>query len=408
MQLQRLNKTILLFGLIFFLITNLKANDEKFELPCNDGTLKISIKGTKTKLSKLKKIIFSESKIFIQKSTNESSSHLRKILQDTGLFDSVKVVLNTDNEIIVTMEDAFTLLPIVNFSTNLENFSYTIGVSESNLFHDAWYISGAWSESSTANSIFFSTGVVYPKEYIQSIGLSGYDGDSYFYFEKKWYQFEITDIALTINFKEILNQSKFNYGFQARYTQFEYLDDPTLSGSAFMSYGKIYRNHDVSEGFRFGLSFRYLDDRYNKYTFNANFQKNWYIPFQNNNIFRGLQLDYQMEYSNIEEDQRSVGVYFAFRGGALHGLRSNSIFEKNFASNGIRIGITSQKFLWTYWQPHIFAESGISDHHTYYSVGGGLLMTFPSLYNSRLRIQYYHGELPDSLNGIIISTTLDF
>lgn len=408
MPLQLLNKIFCLFLIVSFFIANVNANNEKFELLCYEGALNIKVNGTKTKLSKLQKIISSESKLFAEKNTNESITHLKKILQDTGLFDSVKVELVSDKDIVITIEDAFTLLPIINFSTNLENFSYTVGASESNLFHEAWYIGGAWSESSTASSISYSAGVTYPKDYIQAIGLSGYDGDSYFYFKEKWYQFDIMDVGLTVNFKKILNQSKFNYGFQARYTQFEFLDDPTLSSSAFMSYGKIYRNHDVSEGYQFTLNFRYLDDRYNKYTFNAGYQKNWYIPFQNNSVFRGLRLDYQIEYSNIEEGQRSVGVYFAFRGGSLHGLRSNSIFERNFATNGVRIGITSQKFLWTYWQPHLFAETGISDQETYYSVGGGLLLTFPSLYNSRLRIQYYHGELPDSLNGIIISTTLDF
>jgi hypothetical protein len=408
MQLLRLNKILGILLLQTTLLIAINAKEETFRLPYKDGTLTISLNGTKTKFSKIKKIINSESKLFSDISIDESLILLKKILQDTGLFDSVKVALIKNQDAVITIEDSYTLLPIINFSTNLENFSYTIGASESNLFNDVWYIAGAWSESSSASSISFGTGVSYPTDYIQSIGLSGYDGDSYFYYQKKWYQFEVEDISLTINFKKIVNESKFNYGFQARYTQFEFLDHMTLSGSAFMRYGKIYRNHDVSEGYQFSMNFRYLDDRYNKYTFNAGFQKNWYIPFQNHTLFRGLQLDYQIDYSNIEEGQRSVGVYFSSRSGALHGLRSNSIFERNFGSTGVRIGVTSQKFLWTYWQPHIFAEAGLSDQERFYSVGGGLLLTFPALYNSRLRIQYYQGEMPDSISGIIISTTLDF
>lgn len=382
--------------------------DNSFELICQEKKLNITIIGTKTKISKLKKVIGSEAKMFAQMNEAQSVIHLQKILQDTGLFSTVKVGYNPEGNIVVTIVDTFTLLPIINFSTNLENFSYTAGVSESDLFNNMWQVAGAWSQSSSSNSLFYSFGVAYPTEDIQSIGVGGIHGDSYFYFQKKWYQFEIDDVFLTVRFKDIINRVKFNYGTQLRYTQFNFLDDPTLSVSAFASLGRYYRNHDVSEGYQFNISARYLDDRYNRYTFNSNFQKNWYIPINNNSVFRGFQLDYHMDYSFIEDDHSKVGAVFAFRNGALHGLRSNSIFENNFGTTGFRLGVTSQKFLWTYWQPHFFMEAGVSEHETYYSIGGGILLTFPALYNSRLRIQYYQGELPDTLSGIIISTSLDF
>ena len=409
MPFQTHNKQLVLFIFLFAIFfSSAGAADNVFEIKCLEKALPISITGTKTKLAKLKKVISSEAKMFAAMTEEQSLTHLKKILLDTGLFSTVKVEKNAEGVTVATIEDAYTLLPIINFSTNLDNFSYTAGVSESDLFNDMWQVAGAWSQSSSSSSLYYSLGVAYPTDYIQSLNAGGIQGDSYFYYQKKWYQFELDDFFMTIRFKDIINLLKFNYGAQIRYTQFSFLDDPTFSASVFASIGKTYRYHDISEGYHLGLSARYLDDRYNRYTFNASFQKNWYIPIKDNSVFRGYQLDYQIDYSNIEEDRSAVGTIFSFRSGALHGLRSNSVFEENFATTGFRFGVTSQKFLWTYWQPHAFMEAGISDHETYYSVGVGILLTFPSLYNSRIRLQYYHGELPDSLSGVIISTSLDF
>ena len=139
-----------------------------------------------------------------------------------------------------------------------------------------------------------------------------------------------------------------------------------------------------------------MDDRYNRYTGFTSYEKNWFIPLTNNSVLRGFQINNRETFSNIEDNHHPEGSVIANRGG-LHGLRGNSVFERNFGTTGFRFGVTSQKFLWTYWQPHIFLEAGLSDHDRFYSVGGGLLLTFPALYNSRLRIQYYTGELPDKL-----------
>lgn len=396
--------------LFFYLLTSIVINSEEknFTLPCQEKILNVSIQGSKTRISKLKKVIFSEAKMFLEMTEAQSKVHLQKILLDTGLFKSVKVETDQENNLKIMIEDTYTLLPIINFSTNLENFSYTAGVSESDLFNDMWQFAGAWSKSTNSQSMFGSVGVAYLTDSIQSLGLGAVKGDGFYYDLKKWYLYEIEDVFLTIRFKKILNQKKFIYGGQLRYSQFNFLDDPTLSTSVFASVGRYYRNHDIAEGYQFNVSARYLDDSDNRYTFHADFQKNWFIPIRNNSIFRGNQIDYHIDYSHIEDDRSTVGAVFSFRSGALHGLRTNSVFENNFGSTGLRWGVTSQKFLWTYWQPHIFMEAGISDHETYYSVGGGVLLTFPALYNSRLRIQYYKGGLPDSLSGIIISTTLDF
>ena len=384
------------------------ASETGFTLPCKEKDLTIIITGTKTKESKLKKFLFSELKRFAEMTEAEAITHIQKIFQDTGLFESVRTDQALDGSVTVAIKDTYTLLPIINFSTNLESFSYTVGASESNLFNDAWQIAGAWSQSSSSKNLFYSLNIINPIQSVQSIGLGGSQGDSYTYYLKKWYQFETEDYYLTFRFKDFANSIKVNYGAQLRYTQLSFLDKPTLSTSAFVSFGESYRNHDISEGYSLGLNARYIENTYNRYTFSTSFQKNWYLPIKSNSVFRGLQINYQADYSLIEEPRNSVGVIFSYRSGALHGIRSNSVYEKHFGTTGVRLGVTSQKFLWTYWQPHIFMETGLSENEKYYSVGGGLLLTFPALYNSRLRIQYYIGEIPDKLSGIIISTSIDF
>ena len=260
----------------------------------------------------------------------------------------------------------------------------------------------------------------YPFESIPYLGLGGFNGDTYFYYKKEWFHLELEDFTFIARFKNFWQTFKINYGIQFKYTKIDYSEGPTPSVAGFFSIGKYYRNHDISEGYQFNLNTRIIGDNENHYTFNSNFQKSWYIPIYDNSLVRGYQINCLLDYSNIEDDASVIGVILSGRGGALHGLRGNSIFAKNFGTASFRFGITSQKFLWTFWQPHIFLEAGLSDqdsgHSTdgglllksYYSVGGGLLLTFPALYNSRLRIQYYLGDLPDRLSGIIISTSLDF
>ena len=147
-----------LLVLILFYISifaSVFASETGFTLPCKEKDLTIIITGTKTKESKLKKFLFSELKRFAEMTEAEAIVHIQKIFQDTGLFESVRTDQALDGSVTVAIKDTYTLLPIINFSTNLESFSYTVGASESNLFNDAWQIAGAWSQSSSSKNLFY-------------------------------------------------------------------------------------------------------------------------------------------------------------------------------------------------------------------------------------------------------------
>lgn len=406
------NVLILLFAISYLQADEAALESERhkhiFIIPNVNGDIELTITGSKTAPSKLKRIVTSEKTLISNKIFKTAVSNIQSAYSNTGLFDQVKIISASDSKVHIHLEDTFTLLPIVNFSTNLESFSYTIGANESDLFNQIIGLGGSYSESKSSKSAAWWLSTTAPWENMQSIGTYGLHGDVFFYSEKKWFKFDHDDIGLTFNWKAIYNDHRIFYGAQLRYTDFEFKNDPIFSGAAHLSIGKLNRNHDISDGYRLLLSFRLIDERYNKYAFYSNFKRSYFVGLPKSSIFRGINVNFEADYSIINEPRSAIGVFFSNRNSNMHGLRSNSLFERFFINFNSRFGITSKKFLWTYWQPHVFLEVGTTEEDTYYSVGGGLLLTFTPLFNSRLRIQYYHGELPDKLNGLIISTTLDF
>ncbi len=410
-------KLSIIISLFLFFIPSLvaeeqdKKDEEKkhvFLIFNVNGDIELTLTGSKTAPSKLKRIVTSEKTLISAKDFKTAIINIQAAYYNTGLFDQVTIVSVNENKVHIHLKDTYTLLPIVNFSTNLENFSYTVGINESDLFNNMIAVGGTYSESKVSNSVSWWLSANAPFEGMQSIGTYGLHGDVFFYSEKKWYRFDHDDIGLTFNWKAIQNDHRIFYGFQLRYTDFEFKDDPIFSAAAHLSFGKFNRNHDISDGYRITLSLRLIDEENNKFTFSSNFKKSYFINLKNSSVFRGINLNFEADYSIVDEPRSAISVFFSNRNGNMHGLRSNSLFDRYFLNFNSRFGITSKKFLWTYWQPHVFAEVGITSEDTYYSVGGGLLLTFTPLFNSRLRIQYYHAELPDKITGLIISTSLDF